>query len=813
MKKLIGSLLAMAAFVVPASTFAATLNGSAQDNATLRVVNYTMNASCLTCWSASATANSGDVLSFAIYYHNTGTDTATNVRVRLTPQTTNLSSTHTFYATVSADNAPAVTGSVIVTTTSSQTISFLPGSAFWYPNRAVTNSSPLPPGQQAYDLFNGVGVNIGNIAPGWESQGSLVVRFQSTANGATSGSTLPAVTTNNATSISQNGATLNGYESSNGTNVNTWFEWGTTQSFGNTTPITYYGTGAVSFNSMLYGLMPNTTYYYRAVASNGQGTVYGNMVSFTTGYSGSSGSYGSIVTTNSATSIAQDSAILNGYVTPNGSNTNAWFEWGTTQSLGNATPSINYGTNPTSFNNTLYGLMQNTTYYYRAVANNGQGNVYGTITSFMTGNSNYNNYCGTWGWGYNCGSGYVMVSTRNTDTSGDFAVLNGYVDPNGTNDTVRWFEWGGSQSFGNSTQKLSQGNVASNFSATLTGLVPNTTYYYRAAARNSQGTVYGNALSFTTSNQSMGLIGTSPTVTTLFATEINSSNAKLNGFVFTSANQPSNAWFEWGTNASLGNKTESYGVGSLPAIKHSEVITGLVSGQTYYYRIVAENPYGKVYGTVNSFVAQTTNYVPTPSVAVKPVVPTSPSILKPTTVVVGSNTAQSLVALSIDGGAEAIGSGEKRTYHVSWKNESAQALKNVVLRVTFPASMTVDSATKGSFSSADNSVLVDLKNLAVGENGDTFIFATTDRKLEAKAMLVITANMVYTGSNGIQGDAIAYATHIAEATPSVLGASVFGAGEFLPTTLFEWTLLITMVLALVLLGNHLYGRFSGPAQH
>lgn len=42
------------------------------------------------------------------------------------------------------------------------------------------------------------------------------------------------------------------------------------------------------------------------------------------------------------------------------------------------------------------------------------------------------------------------------------------------------------------------------FTATISGLIPNATYYVRACATNSQGTAYGNELSFTTVNTSNG---------------------------------------------------------------------------------------------------------------------------------------------------------------------------------------------------------------------------------------------------------------------------------------------------------------------
>jgi hypothetical protein len=43
------------------------------------------------------------------------------------------------------------------------------------------------------------------------------------------------------------------------------------------------GTGAGSFSSTLTNLNPSTTYYVRAYATNGVGTVYGNEVSFVSG--------------------------------------------------------------------------------------------------------------------------------------------------------------------------------------------------------------------------------------------------------------------------------------------------------------------------------------------------------------------------------------------------------------------------------------------------------------------------------------------------------------------------------------------------
>ena len=596
--------------------------------------------------------------------------------------------------------------------------------------------------------------------------------------------------------------------STGGSATTVYFEWGTSSSQVSS------GAGARTssqtfnspqgFSSLITGLNPSTTYYYRAVFTNAYGRTDGSVRSFNTAACATTTPppvtpptvYQPQVTTSGATSLSQNGGVINGYVTPNGANTNAWFEWGTTYSLGNQTASISYGTGATNYSHSLSGLSANTTYYYRAVAQNSAGTVYGNTLSFTTTAQQ--------------ATSQLYVATNNpSSVSQNSATLNGYVTSNGNN-TNTWFEWGTSYSLGNTTTIINSGNNATSFNFPLYNLSVNTTYYYRAVAQGLYSPVYGNIVSFTTTGSTYTPpisypYGVAPTVTTLLASELTGSTARLNGLVTTSNTQSSSAWFEWGTSVNLGNKTQTINVGSLPVVRHSDYITGLVEGQTYYYRIVAENSSGRVPGAVSSFVARTYTYV-----APRPTNNTNTVVLRPTTTVITTGgQAQSLVMLTIDGGVEMIGAGEKRTYHVKWKNESNQSLKNVVLQVTFPASMQIVSATKGSYSSSDNSVVVDLKTLAPQEQGEAFIFVTTSMLQKSGDVLVVVANMVYTSASDIQGDAIAYVMHRAEMIQNFNSATVLGAGAFVPGSLFEWLLLIILILILVLLANHLYGRFSG----
>jgi hypothetical protein len=94
----------------------------------------------------------------------------------------------------------------------------------------------------------------------------------------------PTATTGSATNITTNSATLTGTVNPNGLATTVYFQWGTSPSYGNSTPSQSIGSGTstVNVSANLSGLLPNTTYYYRIVASNSAGTTYGSGMSFRT---------------------------------------------------------------------------------------------------------------------------------------------------------------------------------------------------------------------------------------------------------------------------------------------------------------------------------------------------------------------------------------------------------------------------------------------------------------------------------------------------------------------------------------------------
>jgi hypothetical protein len=91
---------------------------------------------------------------------------------------------------------------------------------------------------------------------------------------------------------------------------------------------------------------------------------------------------------------------------------------------------------------------------------------------------------------------FALTRPATTVTSSG-AVLNAVVNPQGA-PTTAWFEWGTMPVLSNATPVIKVGDFSSNitFSATLTGLQPGTTYYYRVSAANMLGSSSTDIKSF-----------------------------------------------------------------------------------------------------------------------------------------------------------------------------------------------------------------------------------------------------------------------------------------------------------------------------
>ena len=291
----------------------------------------------------------------------------------------------------------------------------------------------------------------------------------------------PVVAANPATLVASFSATLNGSLNPHGLPTTVQFQYGTTTSYGSTTPLqTQTGNTYRNISANVSGLMANTTYHFRIVATNTAGTRFGGDRTFTT--LAPTGPPVSI--TNPATLIAAFSATLNASVDPHGLPTSVHFQYGTTANYGLTTAPTNHSGNTyVNISRGISGLAANTTYHFRVVSTNTAGTTFGADRTFTT----------------LAATGPPVVTTNSaTNITATSATLNGSLNPHGLTTTVH-FQYGTTTSYGRNTPTQTQtGNTYRNINANISGLTAGTTYHFRIVATNANGTRMGGDRTFTT---------------------------------------------------------------------------------------------------------------------------------------------------------------------------------------------------------------------------------------------------------------------------------------------------------------------------
>lgn len=603
---------------------------------------------------------------------------------------------------------------------------------------------------------------------------SAVVNFSTLA--ASSGP-LPVVVTLTATGITSSGAVLNGTVNPKNYPTAAWFDFNS-GSYG--TQNNLNGNSALPFTYALSGLSPNTTYSYRIEAINANGAVQGSIISFTTLPVNPNAP---IVTTISpATSITQTSATISGIVDPNGGgSTNVQFMLN-----GSPVASCNQTiTVPSTLNCNLTGLSVATAYTYFVTATNANGTTNGNTFSFTTLNPNGT---GPGGGGGGYGPSIPSVTTNAaTNISATEANLNSFVDPNG-HATTHWFQWGNdSGNLSNTTSLINQGMASGGYTAKITGLTPRTTYYFRSAASNSEGTVYGATLAFVTSYSSGPNVSGLNAATTV-ATSVGKTTAKINGLVL-NANNSANAWFEYGTSVNLGSSTTMQTIADAATTPVSETLAGLSPDTIYFYQLKAKNNAGLVFGDIKVFKTA------------------SSSANGGNGTGGATGPAQDEVSLKIDSDKQTASPDDLVNFTVSYKNIGKKDLKDVLVRVDLPKDIDFSEASDGSYSKADGVLTATVGSMASGEQGKLTLSGKVSKGAVDKDTLVTTASIVYTDSSGAQADAIDYSLVNVSAPNLLPAASIFGSG-FLPSTLLGWMVLLLTVLGLVMLGRRFYSEVN-----
>ncbi len=286
------------------------------------------------------------------------------------------------------------------------------------------------------------------------------------------------VQTEDPTNVSHNAATLTGSFTGNGEGTIYQFEWGTDTTYGNSTPIVDAGSagGKQNATAVLSGLEIYTptggVYHYRLVATNGEGTSYGEDVQFHTAPPDIP-----TITGTASSGLAPTAATLEAQVNPGLGKTVVTFEYGTSTEYGKQTfadgtigdDAVNH-----LVSEAIGNLTPGTAYHFRAVASNFTGTTIGPDQTFGTPDRP------------------KVLSTSSSGVTTSSATLEARVNPS-FSPTTYHFEYG-SGGYGSVTSEsaaIGSDNADHSVSTAISGLEPGATYHFRVVATNAIGSVDG----------------------------------------------------------------------------------------------------------------------------------------------------------------------------------------------------------------------------------------------------------------------------------------------------------------------------------
>ncbi len=312
------------------------------------------------------------------------------------------------------------------------------------------------------------------------------------------------ITTSTVTGITTTTANAGGTLTIGCTNATSYgVEYSTTSGFtpGTGTQVVSTNLSGSAYTSALSGLTANTTYYYVAYAVTASSTLYSSEASFTTA---------PIVITPSLT--ATTLAGFGDVCVNSTSNANSFEISGADLNAGDITvgplAGFAFASSATgTYTSTLTisqtgGTLAATTVYVQFTPTAAQ--IYnGDIT--ISGGGATATVAAT---GSGTTSSLTVTTLDSSSITSNSAVLRGAVVSGGCGGAVtEWgIEYSSVQNFpaGNSTKTSSTG-LQSGYAVSVTGLIQNTTYYYRAYANNGGNFVYGEQKLFYTGTINTGL--------------------------------------------------------------------------------------------------------------------------------------------------------------------------------------------------------------------------------------------------------------------------------------------------------------------
>jgi hypothetical protein len=425
------------------------------------------------------------------------------------------------------------------------------------------------------------GVTLSNLIPGTQ----YYFQAMSTgANGATGSSAMMSFTTTGTApagppvisnvsvgSITNTSATITWTTDQPST---TLVNFGTTTAYGSNS--TLDSTMVTSHSVTLTGLTLGTTYDFDVVSAN-------------SGAMSASSTNSTFLTT----SVVNTPPVITNVATTNLTSTSVTVTWTTDQpasSLVNYGTSLSYGSSSpqdatlvTAHSVTLTGLAASTAYDFDVVSSNA------AAQPTTSPNATFNTPATTAtppsvgyvvAWGINNTSAVV---TWSTDVSANTQLAYGTTTALGQLSTL-------------------QTAMAPSHGVTLAGLIPGTTYYYKAESTGANGaTGYSTVMSFTTT-------GTAPVGPPVISNVLVSSITNTSATITWTTDQASSSQVNFGTTTGYGSNST---LDSTMVTSHSVTLTGLTLGTTYDFDVVSANA-GSLSATSgnSSFLTTSVSFTP-----------------------------------------------------------------------------------------------------------------------------------------------------------------------------------------------------------
>jgi len=352
--------------------------------------------------------------------------------------------------------------------------------------------------------------------------------------------------------------------------------WGTSAgSLNQSTAPDSAAVNAHSFN--VTGLTAGTTYFFQAVASDDRGQTHQSAVIAVATLANPLPVWtiDSFAGTSTQTSVAL-SFNTSAYATT------GKILWGTSPgNLNQSTASDSAAVNKHSF--TVSGLTANTTYYFQAVASDDRGQSHQSAVLAVTTQA-----IPLPVWSISSFTG----SSDQTSVALTFAT-SAYA----TTGKILW----GTSSTNLNQSSLPDSSAVTSHSFTITGLTPNTTYFFQATATDDRGQTHSSGVI---------AVATLPIplpVWTLdnFAGTTTQTTVALS---FTTSAYATTGKVLWGTSAD--NLNQSTASDSSAVTSHSFTVSGLTANTTYYFQAVASDDRGQTHSS--AVTAFTTQPVPLP---------------------------------------------------------------------------------------------------------------------------------------------------------------------------------------------------------